>query len=181
MRPGRPKTRKVVNNRLRCSKCRRLKLVRNFYRKRKNIRHSWCKKCEEAYNYRYRRSAQCKQVRRAWRTKNPDKMKAYGVRAKQWQKKMRINDPDRFRNYELKKRIGITLQEKREKFKQQHGRCGICKSKRPNTKQTWFADHDHTTKKFRGVLCGHCNSVLGYARDSVRILQRAIKYLKANS
>jgi len=89
---------------------------------------------------------------------------------------MRRLDPDKFRNQDLKK-IGITLQEKMDQLNQQDNCCAICGSKTPNIKNTWFADHDHKTGKFRGVLCGKCNAVLGYANDSPKILSAAIQYL----
>lgn len=41
----------------------------------------------------------------------------------------------------------------------------------------WCADHDHSTKKFRGWLCHDCNRALGNFKDNVVLLQRAINYL----
>jgi hypothetical protein len=41
-------------------------------------------------------------------------------------------------------------------------------------------DHDHTTKKVRGLLCRHCNLLLGYCEENVLVLQRAINYLNSN-
>lgn len=47
-------------------------------------------------------------------------------------------------------------------------------------------DHDHSCclkalgceKCFRGLLCHHCNTMLGLAKDNVDTLKAAIKYLK---
>ncbi len=39
-------------------------------------------------------------------------------------------------------------------------------------------DHDHTTGKFRGWLCGKCNSVLGFVKDSPAILNKLALYLE---
>ena len=39
-------------------------------------------------------------------------------------------------------------------------------------------DHNHTTNKFRGWLCGRCNTGLGLFGDKLEILELAIKYLK---
>lgn len=41
-------------------------------------------------------------------------------------------------------------------------------------------DHDHKTGKFRGWLCMHCNSTLGYAKDNPEVLQKLIDYLEFN-
>jgi hypothetical protein len=38
-------------------------------------------------------------------------------------------------------------------------------------------DHDHATGKFRGILCFHCNTVLGKVKDSTETLQNMISYL----
>ena len=38
-------------------------------------------------------------------------------------------------------------------------------------------DHDHTSGKVRGILCKHCNHVLGHSRDSIKILENAKAYL----
>ena len=39
-------------------------------------------------------------------------------------------------------------------------------------------DHNHASGKFRGLLCGYCNLMLGQSRDSIEILEKAIEYLK---
>jgi hypothetical protein len=39
-------------------------------------------------------------------------------------------------------------------------------------------DHNHTTGKFRGMLCNHCNRGLGNFFDNISNLENAITYLK---
>ena len=39
-------------------------------------------------------------------------------------------------------------------------------------------DHDHVTNQVRGFLCNDCNLLLGRAKDSVEILEKAIAYLE---
>jgi hypothetical protein len=43
-----------------------------------------------------------------------------------------------------------------------------------------MVDHCHQTKRVRGVLCQHCNTLLGMAKDKIRVLRAAIKYLRTN-
>lgn len=39
-------------------------------------------------------------------------------------------------------------------------------------------DHNHSSGKFRGMLCNHCNRGLGNFKDDLYILEKAISYLK---
>ena len=39
-------------------------------------------------------------------------------------------------------------------------------------------DHDHKTKKIRGVLCNNCNTALGLFNDNVEVMRTAIQYLE---
>ena len=42
-------------------------------------------------------------------------------------------------------------------------------------------DHCHETGKVRGILCGRCNSGIGFLRDSVELAKRAVEYLATRS
>jgi len=88
------------------------------------------------------------------------------VRSSGMCKKCHTANDNMLRNY------GLSLAEVNKHKKEG---CQICKgSKR------LFVDHDHATKKFRGILCPDCNFLLGAAKDSVLILKKAILYLKDN-
>ena len=66
-----------------------------------------------------------------------------------------------------------------EKLRQQKGCCEICLT--PLSYKTLNVDHDHATGHLRGLLCRHCNWLLGHARDSTTILASAIVYLNHHS
>lgn len=51
------------------------------------------------------------------------------------------------------------------------GVCGICEIANPKHKRKFTLDHDHETKRFRGIVCGFCNSAMGMAKDSPSILR----------
>lgn len=51
--------------------------------------------------------------------------------------------------------------------------CDIC-----GAIEKLHIDHDHTTMKVRGFLCGNCNRGLGLFNDSILFLERAIEYLR---
>lgn len=42
-----------------------------------------------------------------------------------------------------------------------------------------YIDHCHETKKVRGMLCHHCNTLIGMAKDDTSILNKAIEYLSS--
>lgn len=39
-------------------------------------------------------------------------------------------------------------------------------------------DHCHEKNKFRGLLCGNCNTALGMFKDNVEVMRKAIKYIE---
>jgi len=68
-------------------------------------------------------------------------------------------------------------------LKNQNGLCGMCKTSKNNTTRSgkvkrFNIDHCHNSGKVRGLLCSFCNSLLGYAKDSIETLESAIRYLK---
>ena len=54
--------------------------------------------------------------------------------------------------------------------------CDLCRYPFKSSKDK-HTDHDHVSKKFRGVLCQKCNNMLGLAGDSIELLAKAIQYL----
>lgn len=76
----------------------------------------------------------------------------------------------------VEEKYGITEERYQELFKQQKGRCAICRNK-PRT-QRLAVDHDHKSGEVRGLLCKRCNhDLLGGGHDDFEILWRAISYL----
>lgn len=106
-----------------------------------------------------------------------------------------IQDLDAYRRKDknLKAAFGISVEDYLALLKSQDYKCLICgdrcqvlignKSRRTKTGRIVIAfavDHCHKTGEIRGVLCDHCNRMLGYAKDNPVILLRAIQYLKGN-
>jgi len=86
----------------------------------------------------------------------------------------------------LKYKYGVTHAKFMEAWENQHGECAICSSELPdlmtyeNRRRGYAIDHNHETGEFRGILCLRCNSLLGMAKDSARVLASAIGYLEKN-
>lgn len=60
-------------------------------------------------------------------------------------------------------------------FKVQNGLCAICGS--PPGARPLSVDHCHSTGAVRGLLCHGCNTGIGFLKDDVDLLKKAIKYL----
>ena len=95
----------------------------------------------------------------------------------------RRNDPEKYREMGRKsehrrrlKRYGLTEEQYADLLVKQNNRCAIC-STPIVTGRHCHVDHDHTTGKVRGVLCNHCNLMLGHAKDSTEVLLKAVEYL----
>ena len=64
------------------------------------------------------------------------------------------------RDWKLKQRYGITLEDYECMQTAQGGTCAICDSP-PEPDKVLVVDHDHATDKVRGLLCRRCNISLG--------------------
>lgn len=85
------------------------------------------------------------------------------------------------REKHLLNRYSMTLEQYREMEVAQGGKCAICDE--PQRPQSMFVDHDHQDGSIRGLLCRHCNTILGMIEshdDPDRILSGALAYCDAN-
>lgn len=88
------------------------------------------------------------------------------------------SNPDKWRDSHLRLYYKISLDEWNELFKSQGEKCAICNTDTP-LGRGWQTDHCHKTLKVRGILCHHCNSLLGHAMDNPSILLKSIEYLES--
>lgn len=129
---------------------------------------------ESQHRYRANNLEKVRAASRKWDSANPR-------RARTAQERLqfpinRIDNPDVFRGYELKKNYGMSLAEYNDLVEKQDGACGIC----GDIPTKLVVDHDHATDKVRGLLCNHCNLMLGHAKDNVSRLLEAGIYLEAH-
>lgn len=76
------------------------------------------------------------------------------------------------------RKYGITAEKYNELYNDQNGSCKICGVHQSHLGERLSIDHCHLTNVVRGLLCRHCNLLLGNASDEIGILENAIKYLK---
>jgi hypothetical protein len=92
-------------------------------------------------------------------------------------KRFAENNPTKSKEYALKYKYGITLEDYNIMLFEQDGCCAICGIHHTEIKKSLHVDHCHTTGKVRGLLCYSCNTILGHAQDDINILKKTIKYL----
>ena len=81
------------------------------------------------------------------------------------------------KDYNLRKRYGITLEQFESILAAQGGVCAVCRQ----GDKVFCLDHNHKTLKVRGILCLNCNlRVIGGARDQDYKLINAAEYVTYN-
>lgn len=118
----------------------------------------------------------------AWKKANRDKVKLQNQRRY-------IKHKDRMLAYSKAwninvgkfRRYNLTKEEYGKLFNEQKGCCAICE--KPQSELTGRIkhlgiDHNHQTGKVRGLLCDVCNRGIGYLRDDIVLITKALNYLK---
>jgi len=111
--------------------------------------------------------------RKKWREDNKEKLRLWKIR--HYELHPEIKKKARFNATIAKLGIKLLQEEHDAMVKKQKNRCAICGKK--EAKRAISIDHNHKTKKVRGLLCHQCNIGLGMFRDSPSLLKKAIKYL----
>lgn len=113
--------------------------------------------------------------------------KCVGIVSKKHEK-TRIKTPDSLKGSQLKKFWPTltnleALLEYKKLNNQQNGKCLICKKyevvvdKKSGKVRELAVDHDHSTKKVRGLLCNKCNVALGMIKEDFDISLSLSKYI----
>lgn len=105
---------------------------------------------------------------KAWRAKNPDKIRAYNQKQREYRYQWGVH-----------KQYGLTPEQYAALFAGQGGLCAICRDAERSGAGRLVVDHDHTTGAVRGLLCRQCNAGIGMLQDSTETLAAAMAYLRA--
>lgn len=81
---------------------------------------------------------------------------------------------------DLKRKYGISVDEYNSLLEKQQNSCAVCETHLSNFNERLAVDHCHSTGKVRGLLCRHCNLMLGNASDQADILRAGASYLEEN-
>ena len=141
-----------------------------------------------AYRYYKCRCERCIGWKREAANRTTNKELAI-LRSREWRKKNLKRSRENSRRYQREhpekvlewslKKYGLSIEEY-EKMGDRCHICGLSQHGMTNGKARLSVDHDKTTGRVRGLLCGNCNVGLGHFNHSEKILQGAIAYLKEN-
>jgi hypothetical protein len=110
-----------------------------------------------------------------WRKNNPVKV---AEASRKWHASRKAVS----RAEHLFRKYGLTVERYNEMLSEQAGHCATCpRTPAEERHGVLTVDHDHEAPKGtgnRGLLCHHCNRLLGHARDNPAILRAAADYLE---
>ena len=190
-----------------CTKCSMEKDSNCFYPDKKKLS-GFRSDCKECYNKRQaerrvewmnkpvdlieKECSLCKEVK-AIESFNKDVTQQSGyyprckecakIGKKMYLQEYRIQHSKERRNYTLRAKFNISLQEADSLIERSlKNTCEMCgKHQKEGKKKSLSVDHCHATNQVRGLLCHNCNLVLGHSLESVEILNSAVKYLEKYS
>ena len=137
-----------------CSICKTEKLLSGFHKhkRRKGGVQDTCKICSAAHE-------------KKWYAENRERIRA---------KKGTPEAKRKYRDWAYKRRYGISLADYERMVTEQQGCCALC-----DRKKKLVVDHDHKTKRIRGLLCHTCNTNLGAWGDNLgSVIKKLTNYLK---
>ena len=173
-----------------CTVCKEEKSLSNFRKdnSRKDGIHKTCNECNN-------------KIQKTWYEKNKQKAKA--IASKNYKKNKddinrkrredRLKNPEKVRakarsqynpiasKVSSWRQAGIkdmTYEKYLEMLENQNHCCAICGEHKDSFIKQLSVDHNHNTGQPRGLLCSACNGGIGKLKDSVDMLEKAIKYLK---
>jgi len=122
----------------------------------------------DAKKYRKHREEILKRVKQ----RREENIEMARKRDREWNKR----NPEKVRDHRIRGQYGISAKEYDAIIDRAGTLCPICGKSFGEIPPC--LDHNHSTGKIRGVICGLCNSGLGFFRDNLDILLNAVEYLR---
>jgi len=151
-----------------CSKCKAVKSISDFYAAKPGKSKSWCKECEKLYQREMYANDPAKRLERArkWREKYSEKHNA-----KRRENRRAIYVTESARKYGISKEQASRLADEVN-----CGCCGVAFDKSvPLLKMN--IDHCHKSGRVRGAICSRCNTVLGLLGDDIAVSEEITAYI----
>lgn len=168
----------------RCSVCGVYKTADSFYKDKGNIGGTrpgigyTCRGCLQERNSKKDRKDYQKKYKKKWKRANPEYHAVYNRKYRKTEGCMSYQK-DYSKRYHLLRTYGLTFEEVDDLLRRQDNGCAICGNVMTEGRgaDSMVVDHDHFTGKVRGLLCRSCNGALGFFKDNIESLKKAIKYL----
>ena len=152
----------MIGNQTLCSRG-HLKSAENTFGKNQ------CKPCHKLAVSEYEKTTEC-QVYRKQQASSPIR--------KLYTKEYYLKNKDRFKQWHLKKKYGLSIEEFTALYQKQNGKCAVCDVIGDETLKGLVVDHNHETGEVRGLLCNVCNShVIHVVETYPHLLEKAKTYL----
>ena len=169
-----------------CNKCGK-ELDISLFKCKKGKPYYICKECEKKYMVKYREqrrehiNKQHSEYMKIYKS-NPTNKERLKEKARNYQRKRLNIKEENFRGPNQLER-GQTKYSKKDilkmslygltpkQFDALPNECEVCGST-----NKLCIDHNHTTGKFRGVLCQNCNLALGHLHDNPNIIIKLLNY-----
>lgn len=179
-----------------CRGCSKSKPLDEYYKHptSKDGYRNYCKHCcnkrlkesldpvkRKAYikNYYKNNANYIKEKSRKWREDNKDRVLEDG---KKYSRMRKDKNPElerkRRREYSLKRKYGITLDQYEELLLRQNNSCAICDRDAGEFKTNLAVDHDHKTGRIRGLLCTNCNYRMVAKHRDGELLRKIADYIE---
>ena len=123
------------------------------------------------------KNGECRICQKEWkRLYHQDHKEHINAYTKVW----RTNNESYSKEFNIKRKHGITLEEYMRRLERQNYECSICHKVIQLQRGLAQAqlDHDHQSGVLRDFLCLRCNLALGGFEDSILVLESAVNYLK---
>ena len=99
---------------------------------------------------------------------------------------------EKSKDYNLRKKYNITLEQYKKLLKKQNGGCACCGMKNQTLQEGFnkslVVDHSHITGKVRGLLCVYCNRALGMVTENpysnvtpLQYIQNTLNYVQQHN
>lgn len=151
-----------------CRVCLKSKSVEQFYKsnRQKDGLNTECKSCALARMKEYNKHYLSLESTR-------ERLSAYRKKARTTNTTTKRRE---FKNA-LKRHYNMDVECWARLFHAQNGLCAVCSDSLDGGRHT-HVDHDHRTGRVRGLLCGHCNPLIGFCKENPQRLHSALAYLE---
>lgn len=158
-----------------------------FYRNRKKRDGltQYCKSCSDKKTARWRsapghpesRAEEMRKYRESenyqnWYKRNKELIVQ---RSREWRANHAVHSRELEREARLRRKYGMTVENYNRMLLLQNFGCAACR-RRPD--EELVIDHDHRSGRVRGLLCRHCNTVLGLVFEDPENLSRLANYIQ---